>query len=66
MKKRDSTEVTVNMVLGAVINWLLTLVIFGVTPEFAIGATAIFFCVSWVRCYLIRRWFRRGEVHARS
>jgi O-antigen/teichoic acid export membrane protein len=57
----DSLEVTISMVSGSIINWLLTMAIFGVSVEFAIGTTAIFFCVSYARSYVIRRIFRRIE-----
>ena len=60
-KKRDNAEVLTSMVSGAVINWLLTLAIFGVSVEFAIGTTAIFFVCSYVRSYVIRRIFRSYE-----
>jgi hypothetical protein len=57
----DNAEVMTSMVAGAIINWLLTMAIFGVSVEFAIGTTAIFFCVSYARSYVIRRIFRRIE-----
>jgi len=59
---RDNCEVLTNMLAGAVINYLLTMIIFGVSAKFAIGTTALFFSVSYVRSYIIRRMFRKGEV----
>jgi len=59
---RDNIEVTTNMILGAVINYLLTLLIFGVSMQFALGTTMLFFSVSYVRSYIIRRIFRKSEV----
>lgn len=58
---RDNCEVLTNMLAGAVINYLLTMIIFGVSAKFAIGTTALFFSVSYVRSYIIRRMFRKGE-----
>ena len=52
-------ETLSDMVLGVIINYLLTLIIFGVTKEFALFATSIFFTCSFIRSYLIRRYFRR-------
>jgi membrane protein implicated in regulation of membrane protease activity len=49
------------MISGMIINFGLTMLIFGVTIGHATGATAIFFVVSFARSYLIRRWFRRNE-----
>tara|TARA_R110002020_G_scaffold175493_1_gene367429 strand:+ start:32844 stop:33005 length:162 start_codon:yes stop_codon:yes gene_type:complete len=49
------------MISGAVINYTLTLVIFGVSAEFALGATSIFFTASYARSYIIRRLFRKTE-----
>jgi hypothetical protein len=59
--KRDHTEVISNMICGAVINYLLTMLIFGVSAQFAIGTTVIFFIASYIRSYTIRRLFRKGE-----
>lgn len=58
---RDNIEVTTNMILGAVINYLLTLLIFGVSMQFALGTTIIFAVASYVRSLLIRRCFRKNE-----
>jgi hypothetical protein len=60
--KRDSTEAATNVILGGVINYLLTLALFGVTMKFAVWTTVIFIAVSYSRSLLIRRYFRRGEV----
>jgi hypothetical protein len=58
----DNAEVATSMVSGAVINYLLTMLIFGVSHTFALGTTALFFCVSYLRSYIIRRIFRKiGE-----
>ena len=54
----DLLETTTSMIIGMVINWCLVQVIFDVTPVFALGSTGIFFCASWVRCYLLRKVFR--------
>jgi len=59
--KRDNLEVTTNMILGALINYLLTMLIFGVSAKFALGTTAIFFAASYARSFLVRRAFRKNE-----
>lgn len=59
--KSDLIETSVNMISGMIVNFSLTMLIFGVTIGHATGATAIFFVVSFARSYLIRRWFRRNE-----
>lgn len=61
MKKSDLMETTLSMVTGMCINFVLTFTIFGVSPFFALGTSCLFFCVSWVRTYLIRRLFRWNE-----
>jgi len=58
----DIYETNVNMTLGCIINCVLTYIIFDVTPQFALGSTAIFFFFSWVRSYWVRRYFRSIEV----
>jgi hypothetical protein len=59
--KRDNCEVLTSMISGALINYGLTLLIFGVSAKFAAGTTAIFFICSYVRSYVIRRIFRKTE-----
>ncbi len=59
--KQDSTEAAANVILGGVINYLLTLALFGVTMKFAVWSTAVFVAVSYCRTIIIRRYFRRLE-----
>ncbi len=61
VRNNDLQETTVNMVLGLVINYLLTLWMFGVTKEFALGTTAVFFTCSFLRSYAVRKFYRRKE-----
>ena len=58
---RDNIEVSTNMIAGAVINYLLTILLFGVSAEFALGTTVLFFIASYTRSIIIRRLFRKGE-----
>lgn len=58
---RDNIEVSTNMISGAVINYFLTLLLFGVSVEFALGTTVLFFIASYVRSIIVRRLFRKGE-----
>lgn len=59
--KRDTAESAVNMIVGAIINYLAVMWLFGVSPVFAAGTTAVFFALSFVRALIIRRIFRRIE-----
>lgn len=59
--KRDNLEITISMISGAVINYLLTLYLFGVSAEYAIGTSVVFFTCSYLRSIIIRRIFRKGE-----
>jgi hypothetical protein len=58
---RDALEVNTNMVGGAVINCVITYYLFGVSPEFALLSTGIFFVTSWLRSYGFRKLFRYLE-----
>lgn len=59
--KRDLTEVSINMIAGAVLNCVITYFLFEVTVEFALWSTLIFFVASWVRSYGFRLLFRHIE-----
>ena len=59
--RRDNAEVLTSMISGGVINYLLTLAIFGVSTRFALWTTLLFFAVSYCRSLVIRRLFRKGE-----
>ncbi len=57
----DTKETWSNTIIGGVLNCLLTQLMFGVTPTFAISTTGVFFIVSWIRCRLIRKYYRSKE-----
>jgi len=59
VKKQDHKEAATNVILGGIINYLLTLLLFGVTAKFAVWTTLIFIIASYGRALLIRRYFRR-------
>lgn len=63
MKNRnyDLIEVNCNMFGGMVINCGITLLIFDTSLTHAMGATVVFFTVSYLRTYLLRKAFRRHE-----
>jgi len=61
MFNKDLLEVTINMVAGAIITCVLTYYLFGVSPEFALLSTVIFFVASWIRSYAFRKLFRNLE-----
>jgi len=50
-------EAVTNVVVGAFVSWVLTLIIFGVSAKFAAAVTLVFAVASYVRSYLIRRMF---------
>jgi len=49
------------MVTGALVNTVITYYLFDITPQFALVSTVIFFVVSWVRSYGLRKLFRYLE-----
>ena len=57
----DNQESLANTILGGAINWLITMALFGVTAEFALWSSALFFCVSLTRTRIIRYYYRRKE-----
>ena len=59
--RNDLVETSVNMISGMIINYFLTILIFGVSFGYATWSTAVFFVVSFLRSYLIRRWFKGKE-----
>lgn len=59
--KVDHLEAATNVILGAVINYGLTLLFFGVTAQAAAATTAVFIAVSYGRTLTIRKWYRSRE-----
>lgn len=59
--KRDNLEVLTDMIAGGLINYVLTMLIFGVSGKFALATTVVFFVISYMRKLVIRRMFRRNE-----
>lgn len=59
---RDHFEVIVSMISGMAINYTLTMIIFGTGAMETFGISLIFFVFSYLRSYIIRRIFRKGEV----
>lgn len=60
-KKLDSAEVLSNVILGAIINYILVLILFGVGNVYAVSTTALFIGISFLRSYILRRLFRRVD-----
>jgi hypothetical protein len=60
-KTRDRKEALTNVLVGAAINWILSLGMFNATPAFVTLTTLVFMVSSWTRSYLLRRWFRSKE-----
>ena len=57
----DHLEAASNVIIGAVINYGLVLLLFGVTAQKAGWTTAVFIAVSYGRTLMIRKWYRRRE-----
>ena len=57
----DAIEALSNAAIGLVVSWLLTWLWLGFSPVGSITITAVFFCVSTVRSYVLRRLFRSLE-----
>ena len=57
--KRSLAEALANAVIGLVVSWLITWAVLGFTPMQSAGITAMFFCASTARAFLIREAFRR-------
>ena len=57
----DAIEATANATLGLIFSVLLTWLWLGFTPAQSIGITAVFFCVSTLRAYGLRKLFRWME-----
>ena len=65
--KRDATESLANAVIGFLISWMATvwlLPLWGLHPSPGAGLTitAMFFCLSFTRAFVLRRIFR-GAPH---
>ena len=63
MKTLDATEALTNSLIGLLASWAVTyylLPLFGLYPSktAAIGVTAMYFGISTVRSYILRRIFR--------
>lgn len=54
-----AAEAFANAVIGLAISWAVTWLLLGFTPVQSAGITALFFCLSFTRSYLIRLAFSR-------
>mgnify|MGYP000852434691 FL=1 len=50
-------EAFCNAAIGLVVSWTLTLTVLGYSPTQAVWVTLLFFTASFVRSYLLRRFF---------
>ncbi len=57
-RKADAGEALANSTIGLIVSILLTWLWLGFTPIASIGITAVFFTVSTLRAYILRRVFR--------
>lgn len=54
----SALEALVNAAIGLVVSWTLTLTVLGYSPVQSAGITAMFFCASFLRAWVIRRAFK--------
>lgn len=55
----DAVEALANAAVGLVLGWLVTWSVLGFSPVASAGITSMFFCLSTVRAFVLRRVFRR-------
>ena len=54
----DALEALANAVIGLLISWAATWLVLGYSPAASIAVSAMFFCLSFARAWLIRAFFR--------
>ena len=59
--KSDLLETIVSLLVGTIINTVITVFIFNVSVTFALGTTVVYTVFSFLRMYILRRIFRRME-----
>ena len=57
----DLKETFANIIIGSAINIVLTMFMFGVPSDIAVGTNLVFMIHSFTRTYLLRREFRKLE-----
>ena len=55
----DAIEALTNAIVGLVVSWVATWGILGYRPAEAVAVTLMFFGLSFVRAWVLRRLFRR-------
>jgi hypothetical protein len=60
-KALDFQETMTNMIVGLLLNFGLTMLMFNEPPTYVAGTTAVFFVCSFIRSYGIRKIFRWRE-----
>ncbi|AZV00187.1 hypothetical protein pben1_p30 [Paracoccus phage vB_PbeS_Pben1] len=55
----DAIEALTNAVIGLAASWLVTWAVLGFSPAASAGITGMFFGLSTVRTFVLRRVFRR-------
>ena len=53
----DALESLANASIGLLVSWLATWLVLGYSASASIGVTLLFFTLSFVRSYLLRRFF---------
>jgi len=57
--KGDILEAILNAAIGLVVSWLATWLVLGYSAAGRAGITAMFFCLSFTRAWILRAIFRR-------
>ncbi|UFS64379.1 hypothetical protein LO749_09380 [Paracoccus denitrificans] len=55
----DAIEALANAAIGLLASWLVTWAVLGFSPAASAGITGMFFGLSMVRAFVLRRVFRR-------
>lgn len=54
----DAMEATANAIVGLVVSWSATFFVLGYSPSESLAITAMFFGLSFIRSYLLRKVFK--------
>lgn len=57
--RHDATEALCNAVVGMVVSWAATWFVLGYSAAGSLAVTGMFFCLSFIRSFVLRAIFRR-------
>lgn len=55
--KQDAIEALANAVIGLAVSWAATIYVLGFAPIDSAAITAMFFCMSFARAWILRGFF---------